>query len=224
MSLQELLSESLDAESNDVWERERTATPVRAFAVRLHLAGLSLRKTAAILDLLGVDRSHQSVLQWTHRLADSGSDPPTAQPSRVAVDETAVQVDGEWCWVYAAIDLDTMLVLDIEVFSRHSTDPAAAFLHRLTEKHDLEETTFLVDGYGYSTALARLGLSGRRDYTDRNHIERWFQTFKVRTDRFHTSWVGSRQAVREWCRQFRRYYNRHRPHQALNGRTPAELI
>lgn len=99
-----------------------------------------------------------------------------------------------------------------------------AFLHRLTEKHDLDETTFLVDGYGYSTALARLGLSGRRDYTDRNHIERWFQTFKVRTDRFHTSWVGSRQAVREWCRQFRRYYNYQRPHQALDGRTPAELI
>ncbi len=117
-----------------------------------------------------------------------------------------------------------MVVLDVEVFGRHGTDPAAAFLHRLTEKHDVSETVFLVDGYGYSTDLARLGLSGRLDYTDRNHIERWFQTFKVRTDRFQTSWVGSRQAVREWCRQFRRYYNRQRPHKALNGRIPAELI
>jgi putative transposase len=97
MSLQELLSESLDAESNDVWARERTATPVRAFAVRLHSAGLSLRETAAILDLLGVDRSHQAIWQWTHRLADSRNDPTTAQPSRVAVDETLVQIDGEWC-------------------------------------------------------------------------------------------------------------------------------
>ena len=80
--------------------------------------------------------------------------PATAQPSRVTVDETAVQIDGDWCWD-AAIDLDTMLVLDIEVFSRYGTDPAAAFLHRFTEKHNLEETTFLVDGYGYSTAIAR---------------------------------------------------------------------
>jgi len=154
ISLQELLSKSLDAEYNDAWEREQTATPVRAFAVRLHSAGLSLRERAAILDLLGVDRSYQAIWQWTHRLADSGNDPPTASPSRVAVDETAVQIAGERCWVYTAIDLDTMLVLDIEVFSRHGIDPAAAFLHRLTEKHNLDETTFLVDGYGYSTALA----------------------------------------------------------------------
>jgi len=126
--------------------------------------------------------------------------------------------------VYAAIDLDTMPVLDIEMFSRHGTGSAVAFLHRLTGKHDLEETTLLVDGYGYSTALTRLGLSSRRDYTGRNHIERWFQSIKLRTDRFHTSWVGSRQAVREWCWQFRCYYNRQRPHQALDGRTPAEFV
>lgn len=99
----------------------------------------------------------------------------------------------------------------------HGTDPAAAFLHRLTEKHNLDQATSLVDGYGYSTALARLGLSGRRGYTDRNHIERWFQTLKVRTDRFHAIRVGSRQAVRDWCRHFRRYYNHQRPHQALDG-------
>jgi len=46
---------------------------------------------------------------------------------------------------------------------------------------------FLVDGFGYQTALARLGLSGRRDYTDRNLIEKWFQTLKMRIDRFHNS-------------------------------------
>lgn len=42
--------------------------------------------------------------------------------------------------MYGAIDLDTILVLDIEVFSRYGTDPAAAFLNQLAEKHDLTET------------------------------------------------------------------------------------
>ncbi len=46
MSLAELLDESLTTEYNDIWERERTATPVRAFAVRLHAAGFSLRTHA----------------------------------------------------------------------------------------------------------------------------------------------------------------------------------
>ena len=73
--------------------------------------------------------------------------------------------------MYTAIDIETKLILDVELFGRHGTDPAAAFLHRLTEKHDLSETVFLVDGYGYQTALARLGLSGQLDYVERNLIE-----------------------------------------------------
>ena len=98
---------------------------LRAFAVRLHSAGLSLRETVAILDLLDVDRSHGAVWDWTHRLADDQDDPPRSTPRRVAVDETAIQIGTEWRWCYAAIDLDSMLVLDIEVFSRRGTDPAA---------------------------------------------------------------------------------------------------
>ncbi len=224
MLLSNLLKESLDTATLECWQRERTATPVRAFAVRLHAAGLSLRETEAILHLLGVDRSFQAIFQWVHRLADSVSDPPSAQPKRVAVDETAVKINGEWSWFYAAIDVETKLILDVALFKRHGTDPAAAFLHRLTEKHDLPEAVFLVDQYGYRTALSRLGLSGRVDYTDRNLIEKWFHTLKMRVDRFHNSWVGSRLSVRQWLALFTHYYNFQRPHQALNNRPPAQEL
>ena len=111
--------------------------------VRLHSVGLSLRETMAILDLLDVDRSHGAVWDWTHRLADDQDNPPRSAPRRVAVDETAIQIGTEWRWCYAAIDLDSMLVLDIEVFSRRGTDPAAAFLSRLAEHHDLSEADLL---------------------------------------------------------------------------------
>src|SRR5699024_4265078 len=104
MPLSDLLGEALET-AGDCWDREGTATPVRAFAVRLHSAGLSLRETVAILDLLGVDRSHGAVWDWTHRFADDQDDPSTASPSRVAVDETAVQIGTEWWWCYAAIEL-----------------------------------------------------------------------------------------------------------------------
>ena len=66
MPLSDLLGETLETPDSDCWDRERTATPVRAFAVRLHSAGLSFRETVAILDLLGVDRSHGAVWDWTH--------------------------------------------------------------------------------------------------------------------------------------------------------------
>jgi putative transposase len=222
--LADLLSECFAADLEETWERERTATPVRAFAVQLHATGCSLRETTTILAELGVERSHQAVWQWVHRLSNSVPDPPEAQPKRVAVDETAVKINGEWSWLYAAIDLDTKLILDVALFGRHGTDPAAAFLSGLAEKHDLSDTTFLVDQFGYRTALARLGLNGRVDYTDRNLIEKWFHTLKMRLDRFHNSWVGSRRSVRQWLALFVHYYNRLRPHQSLNNRTPADEV
>ncbi len=222
--LADLLNKSYDAELEEAWENERTATPVRAFAVQLHATGCSLRETTTILPELGVERSHGAVWNWVRRLADSVPDPPSAKPTRVAVDETAVKINGEWSWLYAAIDLDTKLILDTQLFSRHGTDPAAAFLHGLREKHDLSEAVFLVDQFGYRTALARLGLNGRVDYTDRNLIEKWFHTFKMRVDRFHNSWVGSRRSARKWIEQFVHYYNHQRPHQSLNGKTPADEV
>ncbi|WP_137290601.1 IS6 family transposase [Natronorubrum halophilum] len=222
--LADLLSESYDADLEEAWENERTATPVRAFAVRLHQTGCSLRETTTILAELGVERSHGAVWNWVHRLADGGRDPPTASPSRVAVDETAVKINGGRSWLYAAIDLETKLILDVALFGRHGTDPAAAFLHGLREKHDLSDAEFLVDQFGYRTALARLGLGGRVNYTERNLIEKWFHTLKIRVDRFHNSWVGSRASVREWLEQFMHYYSHHRPHQPLDGNTPAEEV
>ncbi|ELZ85140.1 transposase, partial [Haloferax gibbonsii ATCC 33959] len=64
----------------------------------------------------------------------------------------------------------------------------------------------------------------RLDYVERNLIETWFHTLKVRVDRFHNSWVGSHGSVREWFIQFAQYYNFHRPHQSLDGRTPVEEV
>ncbi|ELZ15678.1 IS6 family transposase [Natrinema limicola] len=224
MQLANLLRESFDVDCDEVWENERTPTPIRGFGVRLHSMGLSVREVVAVLDLLGVDRSHGAVWNWTHDLAESQADPPTAAPSRVAVDEKQIEVDGETKWLYAAIDTESKLLLEIDVYSRRGTDPAAAFLHRLTEKHDVSDTEFLVDGGGYLTALFRHDLSGQLNYTDRNHIEKWFQTVSMRIDRFHSFWRGSPASARRWLKRFRHHYNHDRPNQALDGRTPAQEV
>jgi len=224
MKLADLLREELDVENQDTWENERTPTPVRCFVVRLHSMGLSVREVEGVLAWLGVDRCYQAVWNWKEKLAETQSDPPTATPSRVAVDEKQIEVDGEKKWFYAAIDTDSKFLLEVDVYSRRGTDPAAAFLHCLTEKHNVADTEFLVDAGGYLTALARQELSGQLNYTDRNHIEKWFQTVTMRIDRFHSFWQGSQSSAKRWLRRFRHYYNRNRPNQALDGRTPAEEV
>ena len=224
MTLADLLRETLDVDRDEVWENERTPTPVRVFGVRMHSMELSVREVAAVLELLGVDRSHGAVWNWTHDLAESQADPPTAEPSRVAVDEKQIEVDGERKWLYAAIDTESKFLLEIDVYSGRGTDPAAAFLHRLTEKHDVSDTQFLVDGGGYLTALFRHDLSGQLDSQERNHIEKWFQTVSMRIDRFHSFWRGSQSSARRWLQRFRHHYNHDRPNQALDNRTPADEV
>lgn len=44
---------------------------------------------------LDVDRSHGAAWNWTHKPLEAQSDPPTAEPSRVAVDGKRTDVDGE---------------------------------------------------------------------------------------------------------------------------------
>ena len=82
-----------------------------------------------------------------------------------------------------------------------------AFLARLDGYHDLSEAELLVDSFSYRTALSRLGLSGQVEYSDRNHIERRFQTLKQWTDRFDTTWNGGPASTRRWLRRFVHYYN-----------------
>ena len=96
------------------------------------MAGLSIRGTVAILELLGIERSHGAVWNWVHTSSEAQSDPPMAEPSRVAVDEKQIEVDGGKKWLYAAVDTESKLLLEADVFSRRGTDPAAFTRARLS--------------------------------------------------------------------------------------------
>mgnify|MGYP007042282814 CR=1 FL=1 len=52
--------------------------------------------------------------------------------------------------------MQSTLILDVTLFGWYSTDSAAVFLHRIQQKHGLENTELLVDSYGYLPALFRL--------------------------------------------------------------------
>jgi putative transposase len=137
--------------------------------------------------------------------SNGGPDHRSEQPAGVAVDETAVKIGTEQHWLYAAIDVETKLLLGVWISPRRGTDPAAEFLGRLAEKHDLSEATFLVDGMGYLTALARCRLSGHLNYVERNLIEKWFQTLAMRIDRFHQTWMRRRVSAQRWLTAFVHY-------------------
>lgn len=119
----DLLSEMLHEGRQDAWENERTPTPLRRFELRLHTTGLSIRKMVGILELLGVDRSHSAVWNWVYTLSEAQQDLSTTQPSRVAVEEKQIEIGGEKKWLYAAVDVDSKLLIEVDVFSRRGTTP-----------------------------------------------------------------------------------------------------
>ena len=65
------------------------------------------------------------------------------------------------------------MILDVALFGSNGTDPPAVFLHRLDEKHPLSEDVFIVNQFGYWTAISRLGLSGRVNCIDRNEVRKY---------------------------------------------------
>lgn len=81
------------------------------FGVQLHSMGLPVKEVEAVLKWLGSDRSHGAVWNWIHDLAEAHDDPTTAEPSRVAVNEKQIKIDGEEQWLYVAIDTESKLIL-----------------------------------------------------------------------------------------------------------------
>jgi len=69
----------------------------------------------------------------------SSSPRSTSTPPRVVADEEQIKVDGDKKWLYAAIDTESKLLLEVDVYSRRATVPATAFRNRPIEKHDVDD-------------------------------------------------------------------------------------
>ena len=132
----------------------------------------------------------------------------TAEPDRVAVDEKQTQVENEQkVWLYAAIDVDSKVVLHARLSQNRGTGPTTAFLRELKEKHHVSDAEFLVDGIGYLTALAKTDLLGDLNCSERNIVEKLLQTYTMRVERFHETWNGGQSSAERWLTAYTAYYN-----------------
>ena len=95
------------------------------------------------------------------------------------------------------------------------------FLRELKEELRVADAEFLVDGMGYLTALAKTDLTGDLNYSERNIVEKLFQTYTMRVSRFHETWNDSQPSAERWLTA---YYNYLRSHQALENQTPIEAL
>ena len=76
-----------------------------SFGLVLYQLGLSFRKTAKVLGLLGKEVSHVAVWYWNKKVGEAGIKLYQGPlPLVIVVDETWVKVGGKEAWIYVALD------------------------------------------------------------------------------------------------------------------------
>jgi len=184
-------------------EREATPRLLMKLSIQLHLSGLSLSNTVSFLEVFGVDRVRSTVHNWVHKAdlqPESGR-----SPNHVAVDETVIQLDDEHYWLYAAVDPDSNKILHTTLEPTRTNVIADLFFAKLREKHDVDDTIFLVDGaVPLQRACRKHGLDSRYErYGNRNSVERVFREVKRRTICFSNCFSHAEaETADEWLRSF----------------------
>jgi len=138
------LNGCLDEINLDFVEREATPRLLMKLSIQLHLAGLSLSNTVSIIEIFGVERARSTVHNWVHK-ADLQPEEGHS-PDQVAVDETVIRLNDEQYWLYAAVDPKTNELLHTKLEPTTTKVLAHSFLTEISEKHNVDDAVFLVDG------------------------------------------------------------------------------
>ncbi len=172
------LSGNLDQIDLDFVEREATPELLMKLSIQLHLAGLSLSNTVSVLEIFDVQRGRSTVHNWVHKANLQPED--GRSPDHVAVDETVIQLNDEKYWLYAAVDPQTNRLLHTKLRPTTTTVLTHSLLTELSEKHDVNDAVFLVDGSkSLQAACQRHGFDFRYEkHGNRNAVERVFREIK----------------------------------------------
>ncbi len=102
-------------------------------------------------------------------------------------------------WLYATVDLETDEFLHVGHYPTRNAGLTDRFLAELREKHDVDDTVFLVDsGQWLHGSLHRDGLDFRHETRgNRNAVERLFQGIERRTHQFGNRFRNAEPATDE---------------------------
>jgi len=85
-------------------------------------------------------------------------------PDHIAIDETVIRINEKRFWLYAAVDTQNNHLLHVRLFHSTTTIATEMFLRELTEKHEINDSLFLVDGAQHpQTALVPGSDSGTKN-------------------------------------------------------------
>jgi transposase-like protein len=211
---------------------------VITLALDLYFKGVSLRKIKDHLKQFhNVDVSHVAIYGWIEKyvnLMKRYVDKLVPEVGRVwQVDEQAVNVHGEWKWLWNLMDADTRFLLASQLTDKRKIKDARKVFRKAKEIAKDKPDFVITDGLrAYEDAFKKefftlkgprtrhVRLAGITKMENNNLVERYHGTFRER-DKVMRAFKKS--SGNEIIDGFRIYYNFIRPHMALDGKTPAEI-
>jgi putative transposase len=145
-------------------------------------------------------------------------------------DETVLKIGGKKYWCIAIIDKDTRFLLGVKLSTNRSGQDIADLLKQIKAMVGKPPKKILTDGWGgYREAIEQVYGSDSKhivtepftsDPDNTELIERWNGTLKERTKSLRG--LKSVESANRFLAGFLAWYNYMRPHESLNGMTPAE--
>jgi transposase-like protein len=200
-------------------------------AMQLYFSGESLRNTMRSLKLLGVEVSYRTILNWIRKytkLMQQYTEQLTPNVgNKWRADEIWIKVKGDLKYLFAMMDDETRFWIAQEVADskdRHNTMPLFSRASYLMGKKPEILVTDGLKAYTYASMAIypntkhdrRITLSGT--VHNNNKMERLNGEIRDREKTMR----GLKTKDTAILKGYQLYHNYIRPHESLNGKTPAE--
>jgi putative transposase len=207
-------------------------------AMQLYFSGESLRNTQKSLKFIGVDVSHMTVNRWIEKYVGimkayvDNIKPDVSQTWRA--DEVWIKVKGDLKYLFALMDDETRYWIAQEVADTKYIHDARAIFHEAKVVADKRPETLITDGLpAYRRAfndefftkksprsqhINAIKLTGHGNNANNNKMERINGEIRDREKTMR----GLKIKETSILQGMQIYHNFIRPHEGLDGRTPAE--
>jgi transposase-like protein len=217
------------------FEGMKASPQIITSAMQLYFTGESLRNVEKFLKLQGISVSHVSILKWIKKYTAIMSQYLEKMKPNVSdtwrADELYVKINGDMKYLFAMMDDETRFWIAQEVAESKDKHDTRNLLRMSKEVTGKKPMTFITDGLeSYHDAYKKefWTLKGPRTEHIR-HIKLSGDMHNNKMERMNgevrdreKTMRGLKQDATAVLKGYQLYHNYVRPHEALNGKTPAE--
>lgn len=224
---------------NGRFAKMKTDKSLVVTALNLYYDGLSLRKAQRNLEQIFGERISQvTILNWIKKYSKLVKEFVTTLTPQLSglwhEDETMLSCEGRNVWFWEMIDEDTRFLVASHVSGTRTFEDTVAVFKKGFEQSKVRPRAVFVDGsHVYESAFNKVFYTLRKDirpeFVQRvgiraretnNIVERLHGTLKDRTKPMRG--LKSFESTKVLLQGYAIHYNYVRPHQSLNGKTPAQ--